>query len=722
MATKIKEKTGIPGSPCNKGERTRAMRGPVAGSKAGVIVYWTGTASNIPTGWALCNGSSNSAGSGLNLTTGHPFCKMTSTGAGTYVTAQPTGLSEPHPHGGSIGAEEPPIVVTVDLKKTNITETKLDGEHKHPHGLDPKSGTHSHGGGYHAHKFNTDEADEVVGNAVGATHDHDGTTSGDTSLSHTAAEVTASLGDHLGIDTGHNHLLPTGSGTVASGNDVGANAVETTGYQSYGNLNAASTGHPGGELLEHVASTGELTHAHTHPLTLSVSVFPDSVDILDTDVHTHETKPHSHEVDLTSTNHSHPYSGDHPHDYEMPLTNKHKHPVTDKEHKHPDGSIDTHTHSIVAISPDDGHTHEVNVSGIMLMPIENLSDTAVPGSSGLGRRTPYTCSDSEDRRNFSRQADAVDGLPAGIILMWSRPTSTIPNGWGIADSYGNSTGSGLNVVNWLIVHTGTNSEVGVSWRIGGAREGGHDHTVALENKTVSTDLENAYTEIDTVTGAGSHYHSGSLYGGSHQHHGGWHEHPVNVSPEQIDTNSTGGHIHTHDADEDDQVVVTAHTSVQVVAMVADHPDHTHSINVEENAATHNPVGVDINLVRTGGANPGTVLEHNAADGISLVHHVAGHDHDATVVVNGLHTHKSSPHSHPSSVSGIGYHTHYGGSHKHVFTTERVTDHTHTITDTGHTHPIEIDVHTHVAVATDGSHTHEEAKPKRCYLIPIEKLP
>ena len=91
--------------------------------------------------------------------------------------------------------------------------------------------------------------------------------------------------------------------------------------------------------------------------------------------------------------------------------------------------------------------------------------------------------------------------------------------------------------------------------------------------------------------------------------------------------------------------------------------------------------------------------------------------------DGEHYHRSSiDHDHSVAVLGFGTHTHYGGSHIHKFYTNYDTGHDHPITDPGHTHPIEIDVHTHVAVATDGRHTHEEGKPKRCHLIPIEKLP
>ena len=712
MATKIIEKTGIPGSPCNKGERNRAMMAPVAGSKAGVIVYWTGTTSSIPTGWALCNGSSNSAGSGLNLTTGHPFCKMTSTGAGTYVTAQPTGLSEPHTHGGSIGAEEPPIVVTVELKKTNITETKLEGKHTHPHGLDDPSGAHTHSGGHHVHEFTTTPGSEAVGNPLGADHSHGGATESDTVV-HTAADVADALADHPVEDTHHAHGLSVpGSPEVIKAGTV----------PILGTIHEASYG-DGDEEREksqaHEPTGGVLSHSHTHELTLDSSNFPEEGS---TDVHTHTAIAHSHQIEITDIQHTH-HDGDHPHDYEITPEENHKHPVTDKYHKHPAGSIDTHTHSIVAISPDDGHTHEVNVSGIMLMPIENLSDTAVPGVSGLGRRTPYTCSDSEDRRNFSRQADVVDGLPAGIILMWSRPTSTIPNGWGIADSYGNSTGSGLNVVNWLIVHTGTNSEVGVSWRIGGARDGWHDHTVALENKTVSADLENAFTEINTVTGAGSHGHSGSLAGdGRHKHHGGGHTSVGFVVPKQMRTSEDGEHPHNGTTSSE---AVAAHISTQVVAMVEDHPDHTHRVT-QDFPPDEGEGGPDhlTQLDRSGGVKQPNALRHLHVPDQTLVHQDIGlgHDHDVTVVNGGKHYHWSSSHGHSVHVYGDGKHDHYGGPHSHPFDTNIVADHTHNIDDPGHTHPIEIDVHTHVAVATDGRHTHEEGKPKRCHLIPIEKLP
>ena len=711
MSVPLLDKTNLAGGPCGKSEENRTFMSQKTSRKPGIIVYWTGTIAAIPSGWALCNGAANAAGSGLALITDHPFSFLASTNAGSYRSEEELGSSEPHAN-RHVGVVTPASMeIEVESAKTNIRRTELDGAHTHPFDLSTAGGEHSHGGGGHDHKLNVYPAAMGMGDALGADeHEHDNYESSDDNLdNHLCSEVAAHLDPHRGIFANHAHNLEEDEVTldvVETGDKGNASVAD----KSFGD-NDDSDG-----ILEaphEAAANAGVAHArHTHNIVIG-----------DFDwVHSHPVPDHEHDAYMTGGIHGH-YGGGHSHEYEMDLSKQHKHIVTDTEHTHTGEFIDVHTHTVFSIGDDDGHTHRVTVAGEMLVPIEDISSSSAPGAPGGGGMTPYTCSESEDRRNFVRCANEVDGLPAGIIIMWSRPANTIPAGWGIADGAGNRSGSGFNVVDSLIVHTGWDLENGERWNINPPEGGEHSHEVLLVPRTFNTHLDPAETNIGNTDFAGSHRHDGTLSGdlGSHTHIGGDHDHVGTVVPEGVwsgldgdhdehSASSEPGHIENHDCEE-------------FVDCVAPHPDHTHAINTME-IASGGGVNIRTNGLRTGGVVEANVLGHYSSGHADIVHQYepGGHVHGATLAGGGSHRHLSADHAHHVEINGEGEHRHVGGYHKHDVVDHLTGSHLHGMSDPMHTHPIEVDLHTHVGYADDGMHVHEQGLPKRVYLIPIEKLP
>ena len=719
MSVPLLDKTNLAGGPCGKSEENRTFMSQKTSRKPGIIVYWTGTIAAIPSGWALCNGAANAAGSGLALITDHPFSFLASTNAGSYRSEEELGSSEPHAN-RHVGVVTPASMeIEVESAKTNIRRTELDGAHIHKFDLSTDGGEHSHDGGGHGHKLNVYPAAMGMGDAVDADeHEHDNYESSNDDLdNHTCAEVAAYLDDHPSDDTYHLHSityedLPTAEG---SGDENEDNGNESVAEKSFGDNDVSDDR----VAAPHVAASGAgVAHVrHTHNIVIG-----------DFDwVHSHPVPDHEHDAYMTGGIHGH-YGGRHSHGYEMDLSKQHKHGVTDTEHTHTGEFIDVHTHTVFSIGDDDGHTHRVTVAGEMLVPIEDISSSSAPGAPGGGGMTPYTCSESEDRRNFVRCANEVDGLPAGIIIMWSRPANTIPAGWGIADGAGNRSGSGFNVVDSLIVHTGWDLENGERWNINPPEGGEHSHEVLLVPRTFNTHLDPAETNIGNTDVAGSHRHDGTLTGdlGSHTHIGGGHDHVGIVVPEGVwselggehdghSASSEPGHIEDHDCED-------------FVACVAPHPDHTHRINIREDIVEGDGFSNDMHTSsgRTLGVAEGIAVLGHFDDGSAgdIVHQyeTGGHSHSATLAEGGSHRHLSADHDHHVEINGEGEHRHVGGYHKHDVVDHLTGSHVHGMSDPMHTHPIEVDLHTHVGYADDGMHVHEQGLPKRVYLIPIEKLP
>ena len=559
------------------------------------------------------------------------------------------------------------------------------------------------------------ETERIGPPTAGATHSHGGggaLTANDNIPDHTAQQVADALEDHLYVPGNHTHaLLLEPAATLSFSVDAFSSSINPN---MYGTLDDDSDAGP----ISHEPAAGSLGHTpHTHSTDIGGSSAYSS--------HTHGVVKHAHDAHLATTAHIHT-GGQHSHEYHMNPSIEHKHTITDAEHTHTGDFIDVHTHAIAAVVPDTGHTHSITISGLMLMPIENISASATPGQSGMGNLTPYTCSDSEDRRNFNRRADSTDGLPAGIVLLWSRPTSSIPDGWGLADGSGNSTGSGWNLVDWLIVHTGSDAENYSVWKIDPPPDGMHEHDVILVPHTFTTELGTAATGIGTSGSAGLHTHNGTLEGdgGSHFHDGGHHLHPGIVVPEAVKTSTSGLHS-DHSLTSLTRTVPGVHLCSDVVALVADHPDHTHHVNNTRDVDDGGSINVVASKGRTEGVNknsPDNVLGHVHAPLGANLDHGSSHNHSISLVAAGVHFHRAADHSHPIEVFGDGAHTHSGGYHSHPVRDHFNGTHSHTMSDPMHTHPIDIDIHTHVAVADDGRHIHPESLPKRTYLIPIEKLP
>ena len=316
----------------------------------GIMVWWTGTAASVPSGWALMDGSDNSVsrgGSGLNLV--GRFVLAAATGAGTTGGSSRTSR-DGHSHTALISNEDVPVGGLVGQKTTGLTQTGQAAYPEHSVTVTGGEGT-TPSGGAHTHEADTDEVTVVLD--PDGTHDHGVTTTSNVTLAaHTAEEVVGLISNHS--DHTHGITVTTVSGAGGSQDNKFVN-------NATGSVTDVSD-------LAHTAGGGTLAHdQHTHTVTLGDST---------ASTHTHPTVPHGHEIVFVEDGeHKHTVeSHSHPVTYAEEAAH-HTHPISEAPHTHPlliDAS--GHSHGGVAHLSGGGHDHESGSPAHMqLLPIEKLS-------------------------------------------------------------------------------------------------------------------------------------------------------------------------------------------------------------------------------------------------------------------------------------------------------------------------------------------------------------
>ncbi len=139
------------------------------------------------------------------------------------------------------------------------------------------------------------------------------------------------------------------------------------------------------------------------------------------------------------------------------------------------------------------------------------------------------------------------GLPAGIIAMWSGAVGDIPDGWGLCDgtTYTKVAGGSLvspNLVNRFVY--GGSASIGTT-----AGAATHSHTITIGSTTLTTDQIPSHSH--GVTDAG---HSHSVFDPGHTH----------LYQSGVFGTGAGG-VEGQSAAPGERATVSAQTSIQVIA-------------------------------------------------------------------------------------------------------------------------------------------------------------
>jgi hypothetical protein len=346
----------------------------------------------------------------------------------------------------------------------------------------------------------------------------------------------------------------------------------------------------------------------------------------------------------------------------------------------------------------------------------------------------------------------LGALPVGCVTWWTGSHTSLPHKWVIAngtDNHADLGGSGYNLINYFIMATATDSDVGdttaATTETGEPSPHSHsDHTgydtipisTSLGNETVTFSINEdvqhpAADHTRTITlgddtavlAAGNSYHEHDLTST------GW----SGIMDTELSVTSVSWN-HEHLA------TITAashlaHAAGDVVNLIADHGAHQHNIQPIRSGPNFEVNGGDAITTAIGANETTNVTMAHGDSGGSLTHE--NHDHDNTVVLGDdggeQHTHNDVTQIFPPghthlvswSDSEASSHTHnYLHSHPpKSYDKSDIPD--HTLADQQHSHPsVAIQPsHRHsIWASPESSHTHTIENPENMTLIPIERMP
>jgi microcystin-dependent protein len=227
-----------------QGQITSLTQGADISIPIGIIVMWSGAASSVPSGWALCNGQT------VGSSTTPDLRGMFIVGSGgTYST-------------GDTGGSESVTLVPSNLASHTHTIAS------HTHSL----GTHSHNVDAHAHNIGDHTHSianhtHVVGNhshsIANHSHNFSGSDSGNTG--NQSANHSHNISGNTGGGGSHSHSTEFGRGT----DDNGPNGPEWTSDWDGGNN--ANTSNVGNHTHNINANIGNQSSNHKHSFSVSVS-------------------------------------------------------------------------------------------------------------------------------------------------------------------------------------------------------------------------------------------------------------------------------------------------------------------------------------------------------------------------------------------------------------------------------------------------------------------
>lgn len=345
----VSAKTDEPNDlPCNSNERRRMLYRArrclesTTSIPVGGVVFWTKPIAEIPSGFAMMDGSANSAGSGINMVDHFFKCEDETHTVGEAHRAEVIYGGE-HSHTG-VASEEWPMG-RATMESSNIEEVSRSGGHTHTVDIYSRH-LRSLPTVDHPHLLQYVSQELVVIDSKGDSHDHATASLALVAIAdHTAPDVAACFEDH----DAHTHNVKLGEVVqqVASGNPTVSSSTGSHG--PYGHT-----------------ATGPLTHDdHGHSLTVPAATWShmhsnqpvhSHVGALDPDgSHSHAVLEHGHEVHPSPT-----------------IEGAHNHPIVDPTHTH--SSVDTVGHQHEISMESGSHTHEAgDPVHVKLIPIERIS-------------------------------------------------------------------------------------------------------------------------------------------------------------------------------------------------------------------------------------------------------------------------------------------------------------------------------------------------------------
>ena len=274
---------------------------------SGGIIMWSGSTSNIPSGWVLCNGNNSTPdlrnrfviGAGDDFNVGSTGGSRDAVLVSHDHTATTSAQSADHTHGGTTGDN--------------------NRGHKHDiNNLGSQSASHSHSGNTgnqnasHSHNANVSNAN--------ANHSHGGNTGNqNSSHSHSGKTSNPTANHRHGYNkpnTGTNHDGEGNSIALSRGNFSNQNTGGITSDHKHNfNTNNQSSSH------SHSVNTNSANASHSHPVNVG-----------------NQNASHSHTVNVGNQSASHNHSGE------------------------TQGISQNHTHQFTTNNQSAGHTHTLTTS------------------------------------------------------------------------------------------------------------------------------------------------------------------------------------------------------------------------------------------------------------------------------------------------------------------------------------------------------------------------
>lgn len=296
----------------------------------------------------------------------------------------------------------------------------------------------------------------------------------------------------------------------------------------------------------------------------------------------------------------------------------------------------------------------------------------------------------------------IEGVPSGIIAMWSGAVSAIPSGWVICDG----TNSTPDLTDRFVIHADADS--------GGTRDvgdtgGANTVTLATGNlpshthsfsANANTGAGGGHTPAGNINNVADHSHSadGNLAAAS----AGAHSHTISGN-----TSNTGDHSHSADGNlAAASAGAHTHTLSGNTSNAGSHShngntsntgSHSHSVGRSWGTTDRRPIPTAYYAGSNSNYNTGSAGSHShnlsISSGGSHSHTLSGnaasagaHTHDITgnTSTTGAHSHTVS-----GNTSNTGAHTHdvtgntsSAGGHGHTFTGTAVGNHTHSVAVSG----------------------------------------
>jgi hypothetical protein len=366
--------------------------------KRGMIMWWTGTSSNIPDKWVLADGTQNAApiGSGFNLIGKFILPTHTDSAVGAVEQATEVDPTEsPHEHTYDLQRERIKVAMEMPIDSdANLTLHALSpghAEHKHTVTVKEKTiKTSLESEHQHEILVEFDMALDGFGSALtgkeNVRHTHQATLNNENPRlpPHTPAHIAAAIDPH-GI---HTHLTVPAFAGGSSGDidgsdhdppeDAGNTFLDTnTSLTDFGAGAGSQRNEANNDvnLLPHGADggAGNITHVfHNHKIS------PDKEWPRIPDSHTHEYLEHEHgfvdvKAPVSATEHQHSYTHGHePFDISFE-SGIHGHKPS-ALHRHTVLSYAEHHNHSIEIGPEQGqHVHTTGQpENIQLLPIERI--------------------------------------------------------------------------------------------------------------------------------------------------------------------------------------------------------------------------------------------------------------------------------------------------------------------------------------------------------------